>query len=162
MSEVEAQLMKDMGRALGSLARAAQHVGELFAAYVPEPVKAEQSVEIGSIRFEHTDEDGDWFRVGTRSSKTYPWGLETTDNYIHMGQEAVNGLAQYLDRYRTDQQDCDAEVPEQCGRANPFAHTGYTNGAPVTYPLPTGFDRCTGTYEGLRCRRSVNHEGEHA
>lgn len=101
MSDVENQLRQDMNRALSALAKAAQHAGELIAAYVPkpEPVKAKQP-----DRFEYRDSDGDRVLVYPHDYPEFESVLmvETDADSVRLSQDAVNGLAQYLDRYRTD------------------------------------------------------------
>lgn len=148
-SEVDmTQVFQRMRQAVDQLSQAWATAARSIADSMPEPVKAEQPE-----RFQHTDTSGDRVLVYPHDYPEFQSVLmvETVGcDSVRLSQEAVNRLAQCLDRYRTDQQDCE-------GPCSPD-----TNGAPVTYPLPTGFDRCTGTYEGFRCRRSVNHEGEHA
>lgn len=166
MSEVEGQLRVDMARALAVLAETARHAADLMAAYVPQSLKAEQPE-----RFEHRDIDNDRVLVYPHDYPEFQSVLmvETDGDSVRLSQDAVNGLAQYLDRYRTDIP-CPEIVGipegEQCagtqGHEGPCSPDADMIGAPVTYPLPTGDGRCTGLYEGFRCRRLVDHEGEHA
>lgn len=105
----------DLVRALEVLAetvKAASAAVQAEYAPVPEPVKAEQP-----DRFEHRDIDGDWVLVYPHKYPEFQSLLmvETDGDSVRLSQDAVNGLARYLDRYRTDQSDCDPEEVEQCG-----------------------------------------------
>lgn len=124
-SEVDlSQVFQQISQAVDQLSQAWATAARSIADSMPEPAKAEKP-----DRFEHTDGDDN---LVVRPHHAFDQTLVTFVNGdgVRLRQDAVNRLAQYLDQYRTDQQDCDVEVPEQCGRANPFAHTGYASGAP--------------------------------
>lgn len=88
------QNQADLVRALAVLAETARHAGEMIAQSLPGD--AEQPEQ-----FEHTDEDGDTVVMGEHH---LPGWLRASvnDRVVHLSPEAVNGLARYLDRYRTD------------------------------------------------------------
>lgn len=94
-------MSEDLVKAMEALAEAARNAG-LAARVVkterPEPVKAGQSDQ-----FECVDRDGDHMSVvpGPLDGEHSLSMRGTTGAYLN--QDAVNGLAQYLDRYRTDQ-----------------------------------------------------------
>lgn len=185
-------MTEELVKAMEALAEAARNAG-LAARVVslPEPAAGVLPAEQPE-RFEHVDIDGDRVLVYPHDYPEFQSVLmvetEANTNAVRLSQEAVNRLAQYLDRYRTDMPcplPCRGNsMREECagtrghdGPCSPDADmigapvavrehrcgcTSDANGAPVTYPLPTGDGRCTGTYEGFRCRRLADHEGEHA
>lgn len=94
-------------------------------------------------RFEHTDDHGDSVGVAVSPVSRFVLELDTsTTAEIYLDQGAVNRLAQYLDRHRTD------------GPKVPVNVRGWTG--------PDDPNRCRGDYEGFRCRRLNGHDGEHA
>lgn len=89
-------------KAMEDLARAARSAGlaaRVISLPESEPVKAEKPE-----RFEHTDGDDN---LVVRPHHAFDQTLVTFVNGdgVRLRQDAVNRLAQYLDWYRTDQQD---------------------------------------------------------
>lgn len=64
-------------------------------------------------KFTHTDDHGDGLVVGPMNYYRARYGVLfaefTEDPSVHLDQDAVNRLAQYLDRYRTDRTPCGTE-----------------------------------------------------
>lgn len=64
-------------------------------------------------KFTHTDGHGDGLVVGPMNYYRARYGVLfaefTEDPSVHLDQDAVNRLAQYLDRYRTDRTPCGTE-----------------------------------------------------
>ena len=80
-------------------------------------------------RFVHIDEHGDSFAVAVTPIERFVLELDaSTTAEIPLDQDAVNRLAQYLDRHRTDQADTDAllrcasPVKSWCGACGHYAH----------------------------------------
>lgn len=139
MSEAMERVCSNLMTAISQLAEAAKLASDRLRDSLPEPVETEQPE-----RFEHRDIDGDRVLVYPHD---YP-GFESvlmvetdSDPGVRLSQAAVNRLAQYLDRYRTDQQDCDAPVREHwCGSDSDHAeHTHGRQDNPA---------RCLGCYRG--------------
>lgn len=96
--------------AMGEAARKALEGLELTTQSAAEP-----------DRFEHTDDDGDSVAVAVTPISRFVLELDTsTTAEIYLDQDAVNRLAQYLDRHRTD----GPKVPVSPVR-NPCEHCGH-------------------------------------
>lgn len=100
MSEAMERVCSNLMTAISQLAEAAKLASDRLRDSLPEPVETEQPE-----RFEHRDIDGDRVLVYPHD---YP-GFESvlmvetdSDPGVRLSQDAVNRLAQYLDRYRTD------------------------------------------------------------
>lgn len=112
--------------------------------------KALEGLELTSVaepdRFKHVDHEGDLISVGVNQLGVMMVSPGDTGMPVRFDQDAVNRLAQYLDRHRTDQ--ADMREPDT------FNARGWTG--------PDDPNRCRGDYEGFRCRRLNGHDGEHA
>lgn len=100
-----AQAMNGMREAFARMEGALNRVCEQLAESMPKQHPVEKAE---TKQFEYTDVDGDFVQVGHLDGaydETRVIRVNTQDesgSTVHLSQTAVNELAQYLDRYRTD------------------------------------------------------------
>ncbi len=117
---------------MGEAARKALQELELTTQPVPE-----------LDQFEHIDDDGDLVSIGVNHRGVMVVSPGDAGMPVRLDQDAVNRLARYLDRHRTDQVDTrepDSPAEHWCGSDSDHAeHVSRAQGVPL---------KCLGTYAG--------------
>lgn len=94
-------------------------------------------------QFEHIDDEGDSFAVGPNQHGSFMVNPGENGMPVRLDQDAVNRLARYLDRHRTDQVDTrepDSPAEHWCGSDSDHAeHVSQAQGVPL---------KCLGAHGG--------------
>jgi hypothetical protein len=153
-----------MRQGVDMLGRALSRVTTELAESLPTD-RPENSAEPGE--FQHEDQDGDFLRFSERSDGSLRASINERhddDANLHavdLGQETVNQLTQYLDRYRTDTP-CSFPADFQC--AGMRGHDGLCD--PDADDMDTPLDACPwsirdmtpGTVEHKDCEKPAGHQ----